>query len=472
MPVRLLVGTRQLSLIFFILVLHILGWEAHFSSSFAQESILDQGPKPDTVKGLQGPLDIPFVPLAPYPWLMTKLRDRVRDRVTPNLAQMDPFFRDTQVTLNTRMYYFLRERNLVGTDDTYNEAWTVGGSLNYQSGWLWDLFSLGAQVFTSQKLYGPLDRDGTLNLRERQNEYTVVGRFYGQFKYDDYNATVYRQFLDLPYVNQQDNRMTPNTFEAYQVNGRYRGLRFIGGYVSDIKRRNSSTFISMSQAAGAPADRKRGMLMVGARLSPSDDFSIGAINYYVPDVWNVVYAETNYTWLITKDLGLKLQAQFTDQRDAGGNKFIGSFDTQVVGSQAALSYRNIIFRSAFSSTASGAAIRNPYGTYPGYLSSMLQDFDRARETAWLLGVSYDFKRFIPGLRMDLNYAHGFSARDPTTNQALPDESELDLTFDYRIEEGWLSGFWIRVRNGYVNFDSNGGTTNNVRVTINHELPIL
>ena len=74
--------------------------------------------------------------------------------------------------------------------------------------------------------------------------------------------------------------------------------------------------------------------------------------------------------------------------------------------------------------------------------------------------------------MDLNYAHGFSARNPTTDQALPDQSEFDLTVDYRIQTGWLRGFWIRVRNGYVNFDHNGGSTNNVRVIINHELPIL
>ena len=67
MPVRLLVGTRQLSLIFFILVLHILGWEAHFSLSFAQESILDQGPMPDTVKGAARPAGRPFCATCPVP---------------------------------------------------------------------------------------------------------------------------------------------------------------------------------------------------------------------------------------------------------------------------------------------------------------------------------------------------------------------------------------------------------------------
>lgn len=472
MPVRLLVRTRQLSLIFFLLVLQFLGWEAHFSVSLAQESILDQGPPPDSVKRLSSPLDIPFIPLAPVPLLFTTFRDGVRDTLRPQLEPLPSFFRDTRLTFKPRMYYFGRDNNLPDASDDHDESWTVGGSLDYQSGWWRDLVSIGAEVFTSQKLYGPLDRDGALLLRKRQNEYTVVGRAYADLKYDNYAATLFRQYLDTPYMNKQENRMTPITFEAYKLVGRYRWIQFALAYVDKIKRRNSSTFISLAEAAGAPEGRDRGAITAGARLTPSDDISVGAINYTIPDVFNIAYAEANYTWPVTDQLGLKLQTQFTDQRDVGGDKLIGAFDTQVVSSQAALSYKNIIFRSAFSTVSSEDAIRTPFGTYPGYLSLMDKDFNRAGETAWLLGFSYDFKRFITGLRMDFNYAHGFSARDPATGEALPDESEVDVTIDYRIQSGWLRGFWIRLRNGYVDFDRKGGSINDTRLIINYELPIL
>ena len=45
--------------------------------------------------------------------------------------------------------------------------------------------------------------------------------------------------------------MTPNTFEAYQLEGRFKPLQFIAGYVRKIKPRNSSGFISMSERVGA-----------------------------------------------------------------------------------------------------------------------------------------------------------------------------------------------------------------------------
>lgn len=472
MPLRALVRTRQLFLILFLLVLHFLGWEVHFFTSLAQESILDQGPKPDTVEGLQGPLDVPFIPLAPVPWLFTKFRDGVRDALEPQLEPLPSFFRDTRLTFKPRMYYFNRDNNLPGASDNHDEAWTVGGSLDYQSGWWRDLVSIGAEVFTSQKQYGPLDRDGTTLLRKRQNEYTVVGRAYGELKYDNYAATLFRQYLDTPYMNKQDNRMTPNTFEAYKLVGRYRWIQFAVAYIDKIKRRNSSAFISLAEAAGAPEGRDRGAIAAGARLTPSEDVSVGAINYTVPDVFNIAYAEANYAQPVTEQFRLKLQTQFTDQRDVGGDKLIGAFDTRVISSQAAVSYKNIIFRSAFSIVSSEDAIRSPFGTYPGYISLIEKDFNRAGETAWLLGFSYDFKRFITGLHMDFNYAQGFSARDPATGKALPDESEVDVTIDYRIQSEWLRGFWIRLRNGYVNFDRKGGSINDTRLIINYELPVL
>src|SRR4029453_728099 len=126
MPVRLLVRTRQLSLIFFLLVLQFLGWEAHFSRSLAQESILDQGPPPDSVKRLNSPLDIPFIPLAPVPWLFTTFRDAVRDALRPQLEPLPSFFRDTRLTFKPRMYYFNRDNNLPDASDNHDEAWTVG----------------------------------------------------------------------------------------------------------------------------------------------------------------------------------------------------------------------------------------------------------------------------------------------------------------------------------------------------------
>jgi hypothetical protein len=228
----------------------------------------------------------------------------------------------------------------------------------------------------------------------------------------------------------------------------------------------------MSAAAGAPSNRKRGLFLAGAAYVPSENALTGVVNYLVPDVLNILYAEMNYTRIINQELQLKLSAQFTDQRSVG-QELLGSFDTRVAGSRAVLSYKNVIVMTAFSITATGAAIRSPFGTYAGYLSLMEKDFNRAGESAWLVGLSYNLKNLgLPGFSFVVNYAQGYGARDATTENPLPQEAEFDLTVDYRIQQGPLRGLWFRVRNGYVDFTHQGGSSNNLRLIVNYELPVL
>jgi hypothetical protein len=87
-----------------LVLLYLCGTGAHLS--WGQESVLDRGPSPDSVFELHSPLDIPFLPLAPFPLAFTALRDSIRESLKPQLETLPPFFRDTQVGLNLRMYYF------------------------------------------------------------------------------------------------------------------------------------------------------------------------------------------------------------------------------------------------------------------------------------------------------------------------------------------------------------------------------
>ena len=90
----------------------------------------------------------------------------------------------------------------------------------------------------------------------------------------------------------------------------------------------------------------------------------------------------------------------------------------------------------------------------------------------MLGFSYDLKDYVKGLSLTCNFVRGTDAVDPATRSGLPDETEYDMTVDYRIEQGLLRGMWVRVRNGYVDFGNGGGSSNNVRLIINYPLAIL
>jgi hypothetical protein len=190
-------------------------------------------------------------------------------------------------------------------------------------------------------------------------------------------------------------------------------------------------------------------------------------------VINIAYVEAEYRWRPGPDLALIVGAQLTDQRSVGSDLLTGSaFDTQAGGARVALSYAGAILTVAFSTTASGADIRKPFGGSPAYLSLIESDFDRAGEDAWLVGLAYDFGRLgLRDLSAFFNVAQGTGARDPATGQARANEREFDLTVDYRVtRRGWLEGLWLRLRGAML--EQGGNTQKEIRLILNYAFPVL
>ncbi len=433
---------------------------------YASEANVEDKPAPESVEEATTALERTFEEEPEKPPLLPRLKNLLRD--------LPPFLRDTTLQLKPRSYYFLNK----DLDNSHREAWALGGSLAYQSGWYRHTLAIGAELFTSQKLMGPESRDGTRLLRPVQQGYTVLGRSYAKLKYRDHLLRLYRDYLDLPYLNKRDSRMTPNTFEAYTVQGRFSReggaprFEYVAGYVARIKERDSRTFVPMGEAAGASA--KRGLSMAGLRFKPTEHFSLGAINYNVRDVINIFYSEIDYVWLPTEQLGLRFTGQFTDQRSDGDDLLTGSsFDTQLVTGKLAASYAGAVLSVAFSTTDDGARIRSPYGSPPSPLSLMIENFDRAGEDAWGLGLSYHFKGIgLPGLSAFAKYSRGYNARNPDTGLSLADREEVNLTIDYRLQRGRFRGFWIRLRGAYVNEIGTSDEQKQFRVIFNYDIPVL
>ena len=287
-----------LALSFMLLVL--------FTESRAEDEASLELPPPATVEETISPMEMSFFELIKPPpvtdWLKQKLKD------------MPPFIRDTKLSLQLRTFYFFQE----DLDRSYKEAWAAGGWLEYQSGWLCDLLGVSATLYTSQPLYAPEDRDGTKLLATGQDGYTVLGQLYGRIKlYERNEFRFFRQAYDNPYVNKFDSRMTPNTFEGYTLRGAFGdekagpGCSMRTGYVPKIKERNSDEFVYMSEAAGANVERGTGM--AGGRFNYGAS-SIGAIEYFTPDILNIFYADAKHVWKVTDDLGFYFGTQFSHQQ--------------------------------------------------------------------------------------------------------------------------------------------------------------
>ena len=381
-----------------------------------------------------------------------------------------PFWRDSSLVLKPRSYYLNRNRKRGGT----SEAWALGGALEFTSGQWLDRFDVGATVFTSQKLYGPQDKDGTLLLKPGQNGFTVLGEAWvGARLYEEHRLRIGRQSFNLPYVNRRDIRMVPITFEGIALSRPVdTGFAYIVGYLSRIKERNQTQFVSMSKAAGAQESHK-GLALAGARYNLGQHTTVGAINYYSIDVMNTFYTEADTSFELSDEVGLALAAQYTDQRSIG-KELIGNFDTYLFAAKADLSYHDAILTLAASRTGNDKGIQSPYGSPASYLSIIVDNFDRADEKAILLGLSYNFKGVgLDGLSVFTNVAHG-DTPDSGRN-ASPDETEYDFTLDYRFRKGAFNGLWARVRGAYIDQDDDAPGSDDFfdfRIILNYEYDIF
>jgi hypothetical protein len=427
----------------------------------AAEYIAGEETAPTTVEDAEGPMKKAFAVEAPEPSAFPALKKRLEDA--------PPFWRDTQLSMQPRVYYFDRHReNLFDS-----QALAYGGGLVYGSGWWRDRIKLNASLYTTQKAYGPDDKDGTLLLKPGQEGFSVLGEANVELKlHKDITATLYRQAFDLPYINRDDSRMVPNTFEAYTVVHTGPGWDYGASHVTQMKRRFSDEFVSMSEAAGF-SDTDEPMTLAGFSYNFNDDMNIGAINLYSWDHFNTLYAEANAVWSFRQGQALRLGGQFTHQKDVG-DAIGGDFDTFVYSGKVSGSWRNAIITLAFSSTDDDARIRSPYGGYPGYLSLMLSDFNRAGEDAWLAGASYDFTSIgVPGLSGFANYARGYTP--DSGSSASSDQSEFDITVDYRFQSHAVKGLWLRARAAFLDQDEDvagGFDVRDYRVILNYTLPLL
>jgi hypothetical protein len=386
------------------------------------ESVLNDKPAPDSVAEMHGPLQEAF---------QLRVREETLfPRLKRALQNLPPFLRDTTVSLRTRSYYLHRR----DVDGDIAEAWAIGGGLWVESGWF----------------------------------------------EDDHRFTAYRQELNLPYVNKNDSRMTPATFEGYTLRGsvsavpKLEKLEYVGGYLTKMKRRNEDRFIHMSEAAGVPGTSSHGMAFGGLMITPFKDFVLGAVDYYVADTINIAYATVDYLYRPTDEVGVRFQGQFSHQRSVGNDALTGSsFRTWIVGGRVAASYRSGILALGFSTTDDGAEIVSPFGANPSFLSIMQRDFDRAGEDAWIASLTYDFKRLgFEGLSAFANYAEGYGAIDADTGASLPDRREIDVTLDYHVKKGLLRGFWLRLRASLLDVDGEQKTRNEFRAIINYDIPVL
>jgi len=111
-------------------------------------------------------------------------------------------FDGVEPVVHLRTYYWDSQ----STSGAPSEAWAAGGWGGLATRWYGDAVQLGVVGYTSQKLYGPADKGGSLLLGPGQDAITVLGRAYGSIRYLGQTFTGYRQAIDQPWVSRSTSR--------------------------------------------------------------------------------------------------------------------------------------------------------------------------------------------------------------------------------------------------------------------------
>lgn len=437
---------------FILLISAIIG-----SSALAGERELDSKPPPASTSEMESPIQQVFPE--------DQKRKSLFPGIRPHLEKLSPFFADTLLETRFRTYYLYKDR----TSDVVSEEGAVGGSIAYRSGWFKDLFQLEIEGFTSQPIYTPDDREGTGLLDPDQDGYSVIGITNGKIRYNGLVLTGFRQYHDLPYMNRNDSRMTPNTFESLTLAKPEGALRFSTGYTWKVKLRTSDRFLSMTEAIGI--DKDRGLAHAGAVWDPDEKFHIGAVGGIIPDVLAGIYNELGVGYDLTDKWETRFDGQFTYQWETGDDLLGDDFDNAWnLGLRTSASYKGAVFKLGFSVSDPDASVQNFYGSSPSYVDLMQRTFTRADEKAILASVSYDFSGLgIDGFSVIANFVTAF---DGKKNGERDDAQELDVTIDYRLKKGDFKNLWLRLRGSWLNEELSDHNGTDVRAVLRYDLPLI
>jgi hypothetical protein len=365
--------------------------------------------------------------------------------------------------LQLRTYYFDQE----STSGKPSVAWALGGWVGARSPWWGDVFQAAVNFYTSQRLYGPEGEGGTKLLQPEQAAINVLGEAFGAIRFAGQTITGYRQLINRPFVNPQDNRMVPNTFEAYTLSGALDQVAYTGGYITKEKVRDTESFRWMSNVAGGSGNQE-GLAFAGATWNFAKNGYVRVDEQYAFDVFNTFYADVRYPIAIDDRTGIVLGAQYYPQTSVGEAQ-LGSFSTWGYGLHAGMNYGPVGAQLYWTQTGKGHDTLNPFGSHASYLDLMQVSFSTAGEKAWGIGANVDFAGVgAPGLTAAAIYAQGRDRIDYTNGAVIPDRNETDVRVDYAFAKGSvLEGFSATFRYSWLDQDGAAQTGTQLRAYVNY-----
>ena len=258
-----------------------------------------------------------------------------------------------------------------------------GGMLYYRTAPL-NGISAGFAFYTGQEMgvndsdddvYGLLAEDADGN----HESFSVLGEAFIRADFWDTTLKLGRQELETPFVNTDDNRLTPQSTEAYTlVNQSIPDFKIIASYVAKMRGKSETKFVSMSEYAGI-ASEDEPVIFGGLVYEGAENLSLAVWDFYAKEFFNEIYLRADGSWPLNEKWSLFGSAQYLNQQDVG-DKIGGSLDTYTYGVEAGIEGYGFAFSLAYADVGDQEVLI-PWG-HDMIVSIQINDCVRLRKGAF------------------------------------------------------------------------------------------
>ena len=340
---------------------------------------------------------------------------------------LEDIFALENVTGQLRLGYIYANPQLDNKQTNYATA--LGGQIKYESG-RYGGFSAGLALYTSHYLT-TLSGDSVGSqfngeLTTEGRHYDVLAEGYLDYLVDHLQVRIGRQVIDTPYMDSDDIRMTPNTFEGLSSKYSYDDFNIVAGYMTRWQGPDAGIYEFVDLVEDG-----NGVAMVGIRHE-SGDLESSLWYYHIDNMANIVYADTKYSYKLSDKATLSTAVEFADQGELNGS----SIDATLFGAMAELGYGDLTLGLAydrllvdseheyFGGFGGGVGFVNMFEMTAGVFTS------HQSATAWKLSVAYDLANI--GLKhtvISYDYGHYRGTVEYET-------SEHNLIITYEPSDDW------------------------------------
>lgn len=371
----------------------------------------------------------------------------------PGLSQASPlqeFWNDSVFNGYVRSYF--QSRELKTPNDV--ELYSLGTKLNFETGSLYGLQG-GAAFYIANDLGANRDDVKSQNFLLPVSELNTVGQAYLKYSRHQTELTVGRQTVDTPFINPSNAFIVPVTFLGYALsNTSFKSVTFNLMHLDKIKLRQETIFQDtgnfLTQRLGVQRRQTSGTTVAGVTWD-NKKHKLQAWNYYLPELFNMVFFQADVALSPVGDLKPFLSLQYGYQFDVG-DRLLGTVNAQVFGTNLGVNWQNIKFAYGFnylpkkSGTFRNGGFLSPYSFATDALYTNSLDGGMTLKDSAFVGLGHKWTiNYTPtNFIMELSY----TIYDMIKSVGGRDSNEVNFDIAY-LFQGKFKGLSLRNRTAWV-----------------------